>query len=85
MLRGQIAFVTGASRGIGAGIAEALTDAQVEGLCLTARDLSALESVAAACKARRPDLKVHVCLSVNSWIETHHVLVVVVVFDRFIT
>ena len=66
MLSGQIALVTGASRGIGAGIAEALTNAQVEGLCLTARDLAALESVAAACKARRPDLKVRVCLSLTS-------------------
>lgn len=58
MLTGQTAFVTGASRGIGVGIAEALTAAGVSALCLVARDADALRAAAAACTTINPSVKV---------------------------
>jgi len=48
-LKGKVAFVSGASKGIGAAIAEALASAGAD-LALSARDAAGLEKTAASCR-----------------------------------
>lgn len=53
-VRGLAALVTGASRGVGAGVAVRLAAQGVRGLCLLARDATALQAVAERCRAAAP-------------------------------
>lgn len=59
-LKGRRAFVTGASRGIGAAIAEALA-AEGVSLALFGRDASACDELAQRLEARHPDTRIVVC------------------------
>ena len=59
-LKGRIAFVTGASRGIGAEIASALA-AEGVSLALFGRDLLRCNALAARLVERNPDIRAVVC------------------------
>lgn len=55
-----VACIVGASRGIGAGVAEAYAKASTSGLVLASRRISGLEATAVACKAIKPDIDIKV-------------------------
>lgn len=58
--RSTVVCIVGASRGIGAGVAEAYAKAHATGLVLASRRISGLESTAAACKKINPDIEIEV-------------------------
>lgn len=55
-----VACIVGASRGIGAGVAEAYAKASTSGLVLASRRISGLEATAAACKGIKPDIEIEI-------------------------
>jgi NAD(P)-dependent dehydrogenase (short-subunit alcohol dehydrogenase family) len=57
-LKGKIAFVSGASKGIGVAIAEAYAEAGAD-LVLTARDVDGLKDIADSCKALGAKVSTH--------------------------
>ncbi len=66
-LVGDVAFITGASKGIGTAIATSLTNAGVMALCLVARDEAGLRETERACKDARADVRVLVlCADVTN-------------------
>jgi hypothetical protein len=66
-LVGDVAFITGASKGIGTAIAMSLTNAGVMALCLVARDEAGLRETERACKDARADVRVLVlCADVTN-------------------
>ena len=57
-LKGKVAFISGASKGIGVAIAEAYVDAGAD-LALTARDVDGLNAIADTCRELGAKVSTH--------------------------